>query len=73
MLHLRRSYSTKMKGKCVSLTKILFFKKFKANSVSYTFRQNVYLKNNKKMFPLAKKCKTCVTIRTFKMNTLELM
>ena len=52
MLHLWRSYSTKMKEKCVSLTKILFLKKFKASSVSLHFPPKRVLKNKKKIVPL---------------------
>ena len=52
MLHLRHSYSTKMKGKCVSLTKIQFLKKFKANSVSLHFPPKRVHKKLKKIVPL---------------------
>ena len=46
----RRSYSTKIKGKCVSLTRILFLKKFKSNSVCLHFPPKRVLKKIKKLF-----------------------
>ena len=57
--------------------KYSFWKNLKLILCPYTFHRNLYIKNLKNCSSLsrrlAKKCKTCVTIRTFKMNTLELM
>ena len=78
MLYLRRSYSTKITENVFLLPKYCFLKNLKLILCPYTFRRNVYLKNKKKNCfslsrRLAKKCKTYVTIRTFKMNALEYM
>ena len=57
--------------------KYSFWKNLKVILCPYTFHRNAYLKNKKNcsslLRRLAKKCKICVTIRTFKKNKLELM